>query len=145
MDNKESKEIEEWDKKVESDWKLLLGGRGTRGLDSAYWAKYKQKVSTPIILGFGLHEKFENTLLVEFPMKFKSAKNNISFPEYPLNCRLSHHSLIKVILNSLSTLIMGRMDRYQSNIMTYVKPTNYKLIDRATRYVLMLRPEAKYE
>ena len=40
---------------------------------------------------------------------------------------------------------MGRMDRYQSNIMTYVKPTNYKLIDRATRYVLMLRPMAKYE
>ena len=41
IDNKESKEIEEWDKKVESDWKLLLGGRGTRGLDSEYWAKYK--------------------------------------------------------------------------------------------------------
>ena len=40
---------------------------------------------------------------------------------------------------------MGRMDRYQSNIMTYVKPTNYKLIDRATRYVLMLRPESTYE
>ena len=40
---------------------------------------------------------------------------------------------------------MGKMDRYQSNIMTYVKPTNYKLIDRATRYVLMLRPESTYE
>lgn len=40
---------------------------------------------------------------------------------------------------------MGRMDRYENNIMTYVKPTNYKLIDRATRYVIMLRPESKYE
>ena len=40
---------------------------------------------------------------------------------------------------------MGRMGRYESNIMTYVKPTNYKLIDRATRYVMMLRPESKYE
>lgn len=37
------------------------------------------------------------------------------------------------------------MDRYENNIMTYVKPTNYKLIDRATRYVIMLRPESKYE
>lgn len=40
---------------------------------------------------------------------------------------------------------MGRMNRYQSNIMTYVRPTNYKLIDRATRYVQMLRPNSKYE
>ena len=40
---------------------------------------------------------------------------------------------------------MGRMGRYQSNIMTYVKPTNYKLIDRATRYVMILRPGSKYE
>ena len=36
------------------------------------------------------------------------------------------------------------MSRYESNIMTYVKPTNYKLIDRSTRYVIKLRPEAKY-
>jgi N-acetylmuramic acid 6-phosphate (MurNAc-6-P) etherase len=32
------------------------------------------------------------------------------------------------------------MGRYESNIMTYVRPTNYKLIDRSTRYVMMLRP-----
>lgn len=64
----------------------------------------------------------------------------MSFPKYPRECRLSHHSIIKMVLNNLSTVIMGRMDRYQSNIMTYVKPTNYKLIDRATRYVMMLRP-----
>ena len=37
------------------------------------------------------------------------------------------------------------MGRYESNIMTFVKPTNYKLIDRATRYVMMLRPESTYE
>jgi N-acetylmuramic acid 6-phosphate etherase len=40
---------------------------------------------------------------------------------------------------------MGRLDRYFSNIMTYVKPTNYKLIDRACRYVMTLRPEYSYE
>lgn len=40
---------------------------------------------------------------------------------------------------------MGRLGRYYSNIMTYVKPTNYKLIDRAARYVLILRPQTSYE
>ena len=29
--------------------------------------------------------------------------------------------------------------------MTYVKPTNYKLIDRASRYVRILKPEFTYE
>ena len=40
---------------------------------------------------------------------------------------------------------MGRMDRYYSNIMTYVKPTNYKLIDRAARYIMILRKDSTYE
>lgn len=40
---------------------------------------------------------------------------------------------------------MGRLNRYSSNIMTYVKPTNYKLIDRAARYVMILRPGSSYE
>ena len=66
-------------------------------------------------------------------------------PTYSTSCRLSHHSLLKILLNNASTLIMGRMDRYFSNIMTYVKPTNYKLIDRACRYVMILRPEFSYE
>jgi N-acetylmuramic acid 6-phosphate (MurNAc-6-P) etherase len=29
--------------------------------------------------------------------------------------------------------------------MTYVKPTNYKLIDRAARYVMILRTGSSYE
>ncbi len=36
---------------------------------------------------------------------------------------------------------MGLMDRYQSNVMTWVRPTNGKLVDRATRYVLSLLHE----
>ena len=49
------------------------------------------------------------------------------------------------MLNSLSTIAMGRMGRYYSNIMTYVKPTNYKLIDRSARYIIILRPKTTYE
>ncbi len=53
-------------------------------------------------------------------------------------------------MNIHSTLVMGRLGRYKNNLMTWVSPTNGKLIDRATRYVKQLlasagRPEQKYE
>lgn len=94
-----------------------------------------------------MHESYDNKLVIKTsnPLKIEFCEKNekkfeIILPEYPSKCRLSHHSLLKILLNSASTLIMGRLDRYFSNIMTYVKPTNYKLIDRAARYVMILRP-----
>lgn len=48
---------------------------------------------------------------------------------------LFRHLLLKQILNIHSTLVMGRLGRYESNLMTWVTPTNGKLVDRATRYV----------
>lgn len=42
---------------------------------------------------------------------------------------------LKTYLNIHSTLLMGLMERYQGNVMTYVKPSNLKLIDRALRYI----------
>ena len=35
----------------------------------------------------------------------------------------------------MSTLVMGRLNRYEGNLMTWVRPSNYKLIDRTIRYV----------
>lgn len=43
--------------------------------------------------------------------------------------------LLKFILNTHSTLIMGRLRRYENNLMTWVSPSNGKLIDRTARYV----------
>jgi N-acetylmuramic acid 6-phosphate etherase len=40
-----------------------------------------------------------------------------------------------MILNIHSTLVMGRLGRYEGNIMTYVRASNNKLIDRAIRYI----------
>lgn len=51
---------------------------------------------------------------------------------------LSVHIILKTLLNTHSTLIMGRMGRYQSNIMTWVRPSNNKLIDRTIRYISIL-------
>ena len=47
---------------------------------------------------------------------------------------LLEHLLLKILLNTHSTLVMGRLGRYESNLMTWVRPSNLKLIDRAIRY-----------
>jgi N-acetylmuramic acid 6-phosphate etherase len=47
---------------------------------------------------------------------------------------LCEHLLLKLLLNAHSTLTMGRIGRFESNVMTWVRPSNYKLIDRAIRY-----------
>ena len=48
---------------------------------------------------------------------------------------------LKMLLNTHSTALMGRLNRYEDNIMTWVRPSNYKLIDRSIRYCeqLLLR------
>jgi len=51
---------------------------------------------------------------------------------------LCRHLLLKQVLNIHSTLVMGRLGRYTGNLMTWVSPTNGKLVDRATRYVRYL-------
>lgn len=48
---------------------------------------------------------------------------------------LFEHLFLKIMLNMHSTLVMGRHGRYESNVMTWVKPSNKKLIDRAIRYI----------
>ncbi len=63
---------------------------------------------------------------------------------------LFRHLLLKLTLNTHSTLVMGRLGRYENNLMTWVLPTNGKLVDRAARYVKHLltnagRPERGYE
>lgn len=52
--------------------------------------------------------------------------------------RLTRHLVLKMLLNSLSTLIMGRLGRYQGNVMTWVRASNNKLVDRAIRFVELL-------
>lgn len=58
---------------------------------------------------------------------------------------LYQHTLLKLLLNTHSTLLMGRLGRYKSNIMTWVAPTNGKLIDRSARYVQSLLKEKNIE
>jgi len=63
---------------------------------------------------------------------------------------LLQHLLLKLLLNIHSTLVMGRLGRYEDNLMTWVAPTNGKLVDRAARHVRHLlahagHPQWSYE
>lgn len=51
---------------------------------------------------------------------------------------LGRNLLLKMLLNTHSTLVMGRLGRYEDNLMTHVSANNFKLIDRAIRYVRLL-------
>lgn len=51
---------------------------------------------------------------------------------------LIRQSQMKYALNLQSTLTMGRIGRFHGNLMTFVRPTNNKLIDRALRTVRTL-------
>jgi N-acetylmuramic acid 6-phosphate etherase len=53
----------------------------------------------------------------------------------PFREQLFVHLLLKMILNTHSTIVMGRLGRYEGNVMTYVRASNNKLIDRAIRYI----------
>lgn len=51
---------------------------------------------------------------------------------------LLDHLTLKLMLNMHSTLVMGRLGRFEGNLMTWVYPSNGKLIDRAARYTEIL-------
>lgn len=58
-------------------------------------------------------------------------------PASPL--RLWEHLALKMTLNTVSTAVMARVGRTDSNWMTHVQPTNKKLIDRSCRIIQALQ------
>lgn len=51
---------------------------------------------------------------------------------------LAEHTLLKIIMNTHSTLLMGILGYYRENLMIWVRPSNRKLIDRCIRYIRIL-------
>jgi N-acetylmuramic acid 6-phosphate etherase len=74
-----------------------------------------------------------------------SLGNEAYFLGNSFECPLFTHLTLKMILNIHSTLIMGRLGRYEGNVMTYVRASNNKLIDRAIRYIDMLLKKKNFE
>jgi N-acetylmuramic acid 6-phosphate etherase len=135
-------------------WKEVLG-RVPRGLN---WPNLDKSVGVDEIYAFDISENAikrrshhkhylidvsiqDQKLLIEFDQN----KIQLQLGE----CLLTTHLCLKLLMNTHSTLVMGKLDRYQSNMMTWVSPSNYKLIDRAARYVIALAKQKnknlKYE
>jgi N-acetylmuramic acid 6-phosphate etherase len=132
---------------TEQAWQKLFW-RAPRTLE---WSEEFHKTRGEYLEGFDFSKgakDFRKTLLGEHsdeisifdqPDKIEIlfAENTIEISTQGLDI-LGKHLLLKMILNAHSTLLMGRLGRYKSHFMTYVVPSNGKLIDRATRYVLQL-------
>lgn len=132
----------------EEAWEKLLW-RSPRTLD---WPDINGIASRDRLLGFD----FSSKVLIRRAHQQKSIKlhrfkilddqNGINFVlddetqffAATFSTPLFKHLVLKMILNTHSTLIMGRLGRYEGNVMTYLRASNNKLIDRAIRYIDML-------
>lgn len=68
-------------------------------------------------------------------LEFKSSDFYLRMKSALLMDPLAEQLLVKLLLNTLSLLVMGRLDRYEGNVMTWVRASNGKLIDRTLRYL----------
>lgn len=117
------------------EWKVLKGVAGKKrlmGFD--FSAKVpllrKRKLKGASQKLFRIHRRGKNA-----DFQIGRLKHKLSVAElHPL----MEHLFIKMLLNAHSLLVMGRIGRFESNVMTWVRPSNNKLIDRAIRYVEFL-------
>ncbi len=128
----------------EEAWNKLLS-RSTRPLG---WPELEGRISRARVLGFdisqeGLKERRLHLPCVDFSIfqqnskvvfKCQDEERTFSWGDEPL----FNHLMVKMLLNTHSTLIMGLLGRYEGNVMTWVRPSNNKLIDRAARYVAQI-------
>ncbi|NDV62188.1 hypothetical protein G0Q06_06990 [Puniceicoccales bacterium CK1056] len=127
----------------QSAWKHLLG-REPRTLE---WPELDGKASMKTLLGHDISAealiwrssrcsgKKQVPFLVHGAgpsLEFAGIDHDLGLDEAPL---LLRHLILKCSLNLHSTLVMGRLKRFESNLMTFVRPSNYKLVDRAARYM----------
>lgn len=127
-------------------WQELLG----RSPRTFHWKEVSAQTSHERLMGFDFSKNLKEMRPVylkaphsHFLITLDEQTNSIHFklndhsfimPLGELNF-LSAHLVLKITLNNLSTLVMGRLGRYESNLMTWVRASNNKLVDRAVRYV----------
>lgn len=123
-------------------WRHLLG-RAPRTLE---WPELNGKASLDTLLGHDISTQAADWRSARHPgrkqipflvhgagpsLEFAGLSRSLGLEDEPL---LLRHLALKCCLNLHSTLVMGRLGRFESNLMTCVRPSNYKLIDRAARY-----------
>lgn len=112
------------------------------------WKELDGRINLEKVLGFDISAQGWKNRKLHIPTEdffvsyddgkvlFKCMKEEAVFEwgEEPL----FNHLMVKMLLNAHSTLIMGLLGRYEGNVMTWVRPSNNKLIDRAARYITQL-------
>lgn len=129
-------------------WQKMLG-RPPRHLE---WPEVSEQTTEKYLWSFELSTKIRTLRdsyikppqrifeihLDDKGLSFWYAGHVIMFAEVAKQSLLVQHLIIKMLMNAHSTLVMGRLGRFEGNLMTYVRPSNYKLIDRAIRYASIL-------
>ena len=141
-------------KTAEQAWSRLLR-RKPRCLN---WSEIESRTTYEYTLGFdfGIGAKdFRDTRLggaeqVNFRISCKGDNFQWQLMDYEMGLDVRsklhpviRHTLLKMLLNIHSTLVMARIGRFESNVMTFVFPTNGKLIDRAARYASAILQDQK--
>ncbi len=131
-------------------WRKLLA-RDPRPLE---WLEVHAKTSSEYLMTFDFgtgavqfrekllagHDQYPFQILnsgKELTFKFRGLEQVFALPGIPL----LDHLTAKMLLNMHSTLVMGRLGRFEGNLMTWVYPSNGKLVDRAARYTQILLNE----
>jgi len=107
--------------------------------------------SALVVVGIGNEDKLISTALDKFGSQYKKTAALIIGPaeaagtpdetfRFPCTLidsplKLWHHLAVKLVLNTLSTATMVRMDRVIGNAMVWLSPSNKKLIDRGSRLI----------
>ncbi len=112
------------------------------------WPELGGRINQERLLGFdisrqGLGHRSQLVPSDEFAIIHRNGSVTLTFSEAHVEYSwgedpLFNHLMIKMLLNAHSTLIMGLLGRYEGNVMTWVRPSNNKLIDRAARYILQV-------
>ncbi|MFB0555299.1 MAG: sugar phosphate isomerase [Phycisphaerae bacterium] len=117
---------------------VISAGSETKHLVSTALQKFGSQYKTTAALVVGLADVAAFTDLSRLgSAKRATAGETFQFPcslaDSPL--QLWHHLAIKLILNTLSTATMVRMERVIGNAMVWLSPSNKKLIDRGSRLI----------
>ncbi len=129
-------------------WEYLLA-RKPRPLD---WPEVHAKASADYLYTFDFSANalgFRRGLTpgkTHFEFAITSEQNDLMMRfrgierRFPLfgKSELFDHLTLKMLLNMHSTLTFGRLNRFEGNLMTWVYPSNGKLVDRAARYTQIL-------
>jgi N-acetylmuramic acid 6-phosphate etherase len=107
--------------------------------------------SALVVVGVGSEDQLIHTALEKFGSQCKKTATivvgtaeDVGAPDetFRFACTLAdsplqlwHHLAVKLVLNTLSTATMVRMDRVIGNAMVWLSPSNKKLIDRGSRLI----------